>query len=137
MGAGLRRINAPGVTMGRMQRSTACVPSTRPVQESTLPSEDSAMPLLHLRITGTEDDVRLLTDLLNDVDGIERIEEIADLMPHMDDEDSSSAGLTDDRGGDLHALEVEAASPYADTVREMADDIAARYGLVLEFVDEF
>jgi hypothetical protein len=44
------------------------------------------MPLLHLRITGTEDDVRLLTDLLNDVDGIERIEEIADLMPHMDDE---------------------------------------------------
>ena len=40
-------------------------------------------------------------------------------------------------GGDLHALEVEAASPYADTVRETADDIAARYGLVLEFVDEF
>ena len=66
------------------------------------------MPLLHLRITGTEDDVRLLTDLLNDVDGIERIEEIADLMPHMDDDDSSSAGLSDGFGGGIHELEVEA-----------------------------
>ncbi len=136
MGAGLRRINAPGVTMGRMQRSTACVPSTRPVQESTLPSEDSAMPLLHLRITGTEDDVRLLTDLLNDVDGIERIEEIADLMPHMDDEDSSSAGLSDDIGPGIHELEVEV--PHAAMVARLRDIIEAtsdRYGLVLEIDD--
>ncbi len=94
------------------------------------------MPLLHLRITGTEDDVRLLTDLLNDVDGIERIEEIADLMPHMDDEDSSSAGLSDDIGPGIHELEVEV--PHAAMVARLRDIIEAtsdRYGLVLEIDD--
>ena len=81
------------------------------------------MPLLHLRITGTEDDVRLLTDLLNDVDGIERIEEIADLMPHMDDEDSSSAGLSDDIGPGTHELEVEV--PHAAMLDKLRDIIEA------------
>ena len=95
------------------------------------------MTMIRLRATGTRTGFDALVAALHGVDGVERVEELADLMPHMDDEDSSSAGLTDDRGGDLHALEVEAAAPYADTVRETADDIAARYGLVLEFVDEF
>nr|WP_298150700.1 hypothetical protein [uncultured Pseudoxanthomonas sp.] len=62
---------------------------------------------------------------------------LADLMPHMDDEDSSSAGLMDDRGGDVRALEIEVVSPHADRVREAAADIAGQYGLVLEYVDEF
>ena len=95
------------------------------------------MPLLHLRITGTEDDVRLLTDLLNDVDGIERIEEIADLMPHMDDEDSSSAGLSDDIGPDTHELEIEV--PHAamlDKLRGIIEAASERYGLVLEIDDD-
>ena len=84
----------------------------------------------------TEDDVRLLTDLLNDVDGVERIEEIADLMPHMDDEDSSSAGLSDDIGPGTHELEVEV--PHAamlDKLRDIVEAASERYWLVLEIDD--
>lgn len=95
------------------------------------------MPLLHLRITGTEDDVRLLTDLLNDVDGIERIEEIADLMPHMDDEDSSSAGLSDAFGGGIHELEVDAPNAYtAGRVRQAVEELAFRIGVLVEFIED-
>ena len=57
------------------------------------------MAMLRLRITGTEDDARAISDLLLGLDGIEHVEETDDLMPHMDDDDSSSAGLSDDIGG--------------------------------------
>ena len=85
-------------------------------------------------------EARLVDALLADLhgmEGVERAEELADLMPHMDDEDSSSAGLMDDRGGDVRVLEIEVLSPHADRVREAAADIAGQYGLVLEFVDDF
>ncbi|MCD7099673.1 hypothetical protein [Stenotrophomonas sp. MMGLT7] len=92
------------------------------------------MPTLRLRITGTDDDVRLVTDLVNDLDGIERIEEIADLMPHMDDEDSSSAGLSDDIGPGTHELEIDAPNPStAAKVRDVLQEAAIRHGLVVEF----
>ena len=51
------------------------------------------MPMLRIRLTGSEDDVRAISNLLQSLDGIEHVEEIDDLMPHMDDADSSSAGL--------------------------------------------
>ena len=95
------------------------------------------MPRVRLRITGSDADARAIMNLLQSIDGIEHVEEIADLMPHMDDEDSSSAGLMDDRGGDVRVLEIEVLSPHADRVREAAADIAGQYGLVLEFVDDF
>lgn len=91
------------------------------------------MPLLHIRLTGTEADLRLLTDLLNDVEGVERIEEIADLMPHMDDEDSSSAGLSDDLGPGTRELEIEV--PHAallERLQAIIEGAAEHYGLVLE-----
>ena len=95
------------------------------------------MPLLHLRITGTEDDVRLLTDLLNDVDGIERIEEIDDLMPHMDDADSSSAGLSDVEGPDTHELEIEAPNAAtAQKVRQTVEALAFDLDVVAEFEED-
>ena len=49
------------------------------------------MPMLRIRITGEDDTVRGIMNLLQSLDGIEHVEEIADLMPHMDDDDSSSA----------------------------------------------
>ena len=55
------------------------------------------MPTLRLRVTGSEDDARAIINLLQSLDGIEHVEEIADLMPHMDDADSSSAGLSENR----------------------------------------
>ena len=94
------------------------------------------MPLLHLRLTGSDDDLRLITNLLQSMDGIELEKEIADLMPHMDDEDSSSAGLSDDIGPGTHELEVEV--PHAamlDKLRDIVEAASERYGLVLEIDD--
>ncbi|CAN7253222.1 hypothetical protein LJR143_000988 [Pseudoxanthomonas sp. LjRoot143] len=96
------------------------------------------MTTIRLRATGASTGFDALMAALEGIDGVERVEELADLMPHMDDDDSSSAGLPDDIGAsDVHALEIEVASPYADTVRATADDVGARYGLVLEYVDDF
>ena len=52
-------------------------------------------------VTGSEDDTRAMMNLLQSLDGIEHVEEVGDLMPHMDDADSSSAGLSEnyDRPG--------------------------------------
>ena len=95
------------------------------------------MTMIRLRATGPRTGFDALLADLHGMEGVERAEELADLMPPMDDEDSSSAGLMDDRGGDVRALEIEVLSPHADRVREAAADIAGQYGLVLEFVDDF
>ena len=95
------------------------------------------MPLLRIRITGSDDDLRTIADLLQGVEGIEHVEEISDLMPHMDDEDSSSAGLSDGLGGGVHELEVDAPNDYtAGRVREAVRELAYRLGLVVEFVED-
>lgn len=94
------------------------------------------MPTLHLRITGTEDDVRAYTDLLQGTEGIEHVEEVADLMPHMDDDDSSSAGLSDDIGPGTHLLEILLPERKDERVREAVETLAIRLGLVVEFEDD-
>ena len=75
------------------------------------------MPMMRIRLTGSEDDVRAITNLLQSLDGIEHVEEIDDLMPHMDDADSSSAGLSDVEGPDTHELEIDA--PNAATAQKV------------------
>lgn len=65
------------------------------------------MPILRIRITGGADDARAISNLLSSLEGVEHIEETDDLMPHLDDEDSSSAGLSDERGPGIHELEIE------------------------------
>ena len=92
------------------------------------------MPQLRIRITGSDDDLRAVADLLQSVEGIEHVEEVADLMPHMDDDDSSSAGLSDDIGPGTNELEVDANNDYtAGRVREAVEELALRLGLVVEF----
>ena len=99
-----------------------------------LRTEPDAMPQLRIRITGSDDDLRAVADLLQSVEGIEHVEEVADLMPHMDDDDSSSAGLSDDIGPGTHELEVDAPNDYtAGRVREAVEELALRLGLVVEF----
>lgn len=96
------------------------------------------MTTIRLRATGPRTGFDALLTALHGVDGVHSAEELADLMPHMDDEDSSSAGLPDDMSGsNVHALEIEVTSPYADGVRAVADEVGARHGLVLEYVDDF
>ncbi len=95
------------------------------------------MPQLRIRITGSDDDLRAVADLLQSVEGIEHVEEVADLMPHMDDDDSSSAGLSDDIGPGNHELEVDAPNDYtAGRVREAVEGLALRLGLVVEFEND-
>ena len=83
------------------------------------------MPMLRLRIAGTDDHARTIMNLLLSLDGIEHVEEVADLMPHMDDPDSSSAGLHDVRAADTHEVEVEVPNPAtARKVREAVEALA-------------
>ena len=81
------------------------------------------MPMLKMRITGSEDDVRAISNLLQSIDGIEHVEEIDDLMPHMDDADSSSAGLHDTRSAGTHGIEVDV--PNAATARKVREAVEA------------
>ena len=75
------------------------------------------MPLLRLRITGNE-----------------HVEEVADLMPHIDDSDSSSAGLPDDAGPGVHELEVDAPNAStANKVREAVEALAFDPDVLVEF----
>ena len=95
------------------------------------------MPALKLRLTAGEDAARLLMNLIGSLDGIESVEEIADLMPHMDDPDSSSAGLSDTIGGDVHEIEVGVPNPStARKVREAVEALAFDLDALVEIEEE-
>ena len=95
------------------------------------------MPMMRIRLTGSEADVRAISNLLQSLEGIEHVEEISDLMPHMDDADSSSAGLSDVDGPDMHMLEVDAPNDAtARKVREAVETLAFDLDVVAEFVDD-
>ena len=99
------------------------------------------MPTVRIRYTANDDDVRVLMNALESIEGIEHVEEVADLMPHMDDDDSSSAGLVadgNDTGPDVHDIEVLA--PNEEGVRRVhyiAESAAMDAGAVAEFLDEW
>lgn len=96
------------------------------------------MPTVRIRLIGSETDADALITVLHGIDGIEHIEQVADLMTHMDDEDSSSAGLIDDIGPGVHAIEIEVPDHLlADRVRELAGEAAETLDAAVEFVDEF
>lgn len=95
------------------------------------------MAMLRIRLTGDEDSVRGIMNLLQSVDGIEHVEEVADLMPRLDDEDSSSAGLHDTRGPETHEIEVDAPNPStARKVREAVEALAFDLDAVVEFEED-
>ena len=96
------------------------------------------MPMIRLRVTGNEYAVTELMNALESIEGVEHIEEVADLMPHMDDDDSSSAGLPDDASPGLHAIEIEA--PNEEAVRRIqmvVEQVAESTESVIEIVDDF
>ena len=95
------------------------------------------MPMLRIRLTGSDDDARAVINLLQSLDGIEHVEEVADLMPHMDDVDSSSAGLSDVGGPDMHAVEIDAPNQStARKVREAVEALAFDLDVLVEFEEE-
>jgi hypothetical protein len=71
---------------------------------------------------------------LQSLDDIEHVEEISDLMPHMDDPDSSSAGLSDLGGPNMHEIEVDAPNQAtARRVREAVQALAFDLEVLVEF----
>lgn len=95
------------------------------------------MPMMRMRLTGSEDNTRAIINLLQSLEGIEHVEEIQDLMPHMDDDDSSSAGLVDDQGPGFHVIEIEAPNDStARKVREAAEALAFDLDAVVEFEED-
>lgn len=96
------------------------------------------MPTVRLRLIGSESVAGALITVLHGLDGIEHIEQVADLMAHMDDEDSSSAGMVEDIGPGVHAIEIEVPDDMlAYRVRELAGTAAELLDATVEFVDEF
>ncbi len=95
------------------------------------------MAMLRLRITGDDDAARAMMNLLLSLEGIEHVEEIADLMPHMDDPDSSSAGLSDVRGPEMRQIEIETPNPStARKVRDAVEDLAYKLDALVEFEED-
>ena len=95
------------------------------------------MAMLRIRLTGSDDTARAVMNLLQSLDGIEHVEEIGDLMPHMDDADSSSAGLSDVEGPQMH--EIEIGVPNESTgrkVREAVEALAFDLDAMIEFEDD-
>lgn len=95
------------------------------------------MPMMRMRVTGSDDTTRAIINLLQSLDGIEHVEEVEDLMPHLDDDDSSSAGLVDDQGPGLHVLEIDAPNlATARRVRQAAEALAFDLDAMVEFEEE-
>ena len=95
------------------------------------------MTMIRLRATGPRTGFDALLADLHGMEGVERAEELADLMPHMDDEDSSSAGLSDDIGPGTHLLLVQGGS---DSDVKLALDVAfasaREMGIAVELVED-
>lgn len=95
------------------------------------------MSLLRIRLTGSDDTVRAVMNLLQSLDGIEHVEEIDDLMPHMDDVDSSSAGLSDVEGPQVHEIEIDVPNPFTERkVRDAVEVLAFDLDALVEFEDD-
>ena len=96
------------------------------------------METVRMRIIGSSSDTQSLIAVLHGIDGVSRVEEMNDLLPHMDDADSSSAGLPDDMGPGLHSLEVVVGdTELAERVRAVAGRAAEELDANVEFIDEF
>ena len=95
------------------------------------------MALLRIRLTGSDDTVRAVINLLQSLDGIEHVEEIGDLMSHMDDADSSSAGLSDVEGPQMHEIEIDIPNESTGRkVREAVEALAFDLDALVEFEDD-
>ena len=94
------------------------------------------MPILKLRLTAGEDETSTLINRVASLQGIDSVEEIADLMPHMDDPDSSSTGLPDDIGPGTHLVRVHSGNETGlRRALEVAEACAHSMGIALEVED--
>lgn len=94
------------------------------------------MRTLRFRLTGTVAKADAMIAELHALDGVDRVEEVADQMHARDD--TSSLQLPDDDNGDFHDIEIHAQSAAeADRVKSRALLAARDLGVAVEFVEEF
>ncbi|WP_425508351.1 hypothetical protein [Tahibacter amnicola] len=92
--------------------------------------------MLRLQVTATQAEAAALAKCLEAIDGIEHVEEVGDLMPHMDDADSSSAGLRSDMAEGFFAFDVGVPdTDAAENVRNVVTLAARDLGIAVEFDD--
>ena len=96
------------------------------------------MRTVRFRLTGDAVSVERVLSLLESIDKVDRIEEVADQSDHLRD-DSNSLGLVDDVGNDdFHDIEVHAQSDAAaEEVRDRIVLAARGIGVGVEFVESF
>jgi hypothetical protein len=96
------------------------------------------MRTMRFRLDGETERVGTLLALARGLDGVDRVEEVADEESHMDD-DSSSAGLRAETAhSDFHDIEMHALDAQsADQARGEVQRLARRLGVAVEFVERF
>ena len=96
------------------------------------------MRVLRFRVNGESDRVDTLLASARGFDDVDRLEEVADIEPHMD-EDSSSTGLRGDTvPADFHDIELHALSAGAtDEARRRIETLARELGVVVEWLERF
>lgn len=95
------------------------------------------MSIVRFRLTADAVSAERILKVLESMEHVDRIEEVADPGGYLRD-DSSSLGLVDDLGTDYHDIEVHARSDAAATdIRDQLVLAARSIGAVLEFVDRF
>lgn len=91
------------------------------------------MRALQLRLTADEGVAQAMLDMLKGMDDVAWAEDAADLLPDVTDQDSSSAGLSDNQGPGNHLIRAEVASDSAtERVIDALQALAERLGAVLE-----
>lgn len=94
------------------------------------------MQTLRCRITGAPDLADRIAELVADIEGVERATVMAGLVPHMDDPDSSSAGLAENATGEPAILEIELADEdAAQDLRVVIETLTRQQGAALEWTD--
>ncbi len=94
------------------------------------------MPNLTIRLTSDADTRDRLLKAVRALEGIERAEEVADLMDDMHRDDSSSAELPDDTGPGSHVLVFETDTERTATLAlRAAEELSRREGAAMEIVE--
>ena len=94
------------------------------------------MRTIRFRLSASPGKTAAVIALLHGLEGVDRVEEVADQMHERDD--ASSLGLGGDSESDFHDIEVHARSAHAAGKARDRVEIAARdLGVAVEFVDAF
>jgi len=98
------------------------------------------MTTLNFRVTGTAAACERAVNQLSEHEMINEVDEVEALMPHMDDEDSSSAGLAENSSASSSILDI---TVHADNkistedLRQLVEFAVRSAGAVLEETERF